>query len=215
MFCSQCGKQSSGNFCWSCGSPLHQPEAAISSAAPASPNTAPANDPQDWSNETDYETLLQIPEVKDILARQLPPAKAMSGEDFVGVASKFIKTSVPMVPAMTLTHDLFVNMGIKTGKARLQKISRPTGRVVVAVLCSLARAGYKLRNVQQASNGCMLECSIPSDMFSLEGDLLIIVTREPEGSTVSATTRIGGQLYDWGKSSRCLNRLFADINKGI
>ena len=173
------------------------------------------NVPQDWANETDYETLLQVPEVKDILARQLPPAKVMSGEDIVGVASKFIKTSVPMVPAMTLTHDLFVNMGIKTGKARQQEISRPTGRVIVAILCSLARAGYKVRNVQQASNGCMLVCAIPSDLFSLEGDLLIIVTREPEGSMVSATTRIAGQLYDWGKSNRCLNRLFAEINAGM
>ena len=220
MFCSNCGKPASGKFCSYCGAPLTQPPSGDATPPPVFPpppaiDVPPPPAPTDWSNEIDYETLLKIPEVKDILARQIPPPKTLSGEDFAEAGSKLVKTPVPVVPLMTITHDLYQRLGIKTGKAREQTFPRPAGKVLVAILCSLARTGNSVRSVQQASTGCLLVCDIPSSLFSMEGDLLITVTREPAATTkVSAATRIGGQLYDWGVSNRLLDKLFSDITAG-
>ena len=63
----------------------------------------------------------------------------------------------------------------------------------------------------QAADGCLLEAALPSDLFSLEGDLLVSVRRVRELAEVDATTRIGGQMFDWGKSNRCLDQLFDDL----
>ena len=84
----------------------------------------------------------------------------------------------------------------------------------MTALCALARDGHKVQDVHQASDGCMLICEIPSDMFSLAGQLLVTIHREPEGASVHADRRIEGQLFDWGKSNACLNRLFNGIGAG-
>jgi hypothetical protein len=60
----------------------------------------------------------------------------------------------------------------------------------------------------------MLICEIPSDMFSLTGQLLVTIQKEPGGASVHADTRIEGQLFDWGKSTRCLDQLFDGIGAG-
>ena len=73
------------------------------------------------------------------------------------------------------------------------------GGSLVSALCALARGGYEVKDVRQASEGCMLICEIPSDMFSLAGQMLITIQRELEGSSVHANTRIEGQLFDWAK----------------
>jgi hypothetical protein len=33
----------------------------------------------------------------------------------------------------------------------------------------------------------------------------------PAGTLVEAATNVPGQLYDWGKSQRCLDELFAEV----
>jgi hypothetical protein len=51
-------------------------------------------------------------------------------------------------------------------------------------------------------------------MFSLAGQLLVTIQREPDGASVHADTRIEGQFFDWGKSNACLNQLFHGIEAG-
>jgi hypothetical protein len=206
MFCPNCGKPASGNFCSFCGAKLPSMPQSPTPTIPTTPASS-----QDWANEIDYETLLGNPEVHDLLARQIPPAKTLSGEDLTDAGSKLLKTAVPAVPLMTVTHDLYVHLGVKSGKSREQTFPAPVGEVLVAITCSLIRSGNPVRSVQQASDGCILICDIPSGMFSLEGDLIITVTREPSQTRVSAATRVSGQLYDWGLSNRILNRLFTDL----
>ena len=29
MFCSECGVEATGKFCWSCGKPLHEPSSTL------------------------------------------------------------------------------------------------------------------------------------------------------------------------------------------
>ena len=229
MFCSECGKPVSGKFCTYCGTPVQAPEGPVPMTGVAglsTPPTAtfseapPAVPSQDWSHEVNYAALVHHPQVQDILARQIPPAKLMSGEDFMSnaqtLAGKFIPGGdkmLPQVPLMNLAHDVYTRMGIKSGKTRTEHFSQPVGRILVAALCSAKRNGFGLRDVQQASDGCLMNCSLASDMFSLEGDLFISIKREENGTTtVDAFTRIAGQMFDWGKSNRALNQLFSDLH---
>jgi hypothetical protein len=101
---------------------------------------------------------------------------------------------------------------MSTGKTRSQEFDLPVGHAIVAILCSFARTGLSVREVRQASNGCMLISTIPSGINNFEGDLLINVTKRAKGTGVSATARIPGQIYDSGKCKKCLNQLFTDIN---
>jgi hypothetical protein len=218
MFCSECGKESTGKFCWNCGAPLHAgggtqpaPPAAVPSQPPAA---APPPVPADWQYEVDYETLIRNPEVRDLLAKQKPAAVRMTGEEFAETFGKILKSPVSLAPVMSIMQDVNGRLGVHTGKTRSQSYRQPVGRVIASALCALARGGHKVQDVRQASDGCMLICEIPSDMFSLAGQLLVTIHREPEGASVHADTRIEGQLFDWGKSNACLNQLFSGIGAG-
>ena len=199
MFCSQCGKEATGKFCWNCGAPLQ---------AGGAEQPGPA---ADWQNEIDYETLLRNPEVRDLLAKQLPPMTRMTGEEVLDSFSKIMKLPVSLSSVGAIGQEIYGRLGVRTGKTRSEHYSRPVGRVIVSTLCALAGGGYKVQQVQQASDGCILICEIPSDLFSFAGRLLVTIQRTPDGASVHADTSIQGQLFDWGKSERCLRQLFEGI----
>ncbi len=212
MFCSECGKEATGKFCWNCGSALHAGAAeSPSPATPAAPVAAPSPPAADWQNEVDYETLIRNPAVRDLLAMQKPAAVRMTGTEFVETFGKILNSPASMVPVMEITREVSGRLGIHTGKSRSESYRLPVGRVIVSALCALAGGGHKVQDVRQASDGCMLICDIPSDMFTLGGQLLVTIHREPDGASVHANTRIEGQLFDWGKSNACLNQLFNRI----
>jgi hypothetical protein len=170
--------------------------------------------PTDWQNESNYETLIRNPEVRDILAKQKPATAHMTGEEFVESFGKIAKSPISLGPILPIMQEFYGRLGIHTGKTRSEHYSLPVGRVIVSALCAISRGGQKVLEVRQASDGCMLICEIPSDMFSLAGQLLVTIQRESEGVSVRADTHIEGQLMDWGKSSRCLNQLFKGIEAG-
>jgi hypothetical protein len=118
---------------------------------------------------------------------------------------------VSLSTVASIAVPIYVRLGVRTGKQRSELIGRPTGKVLVAALCSLARYGRSLKQVHQGEDGCVLEAVLPSDMWSWEGELIISIRRDRGGSQVEAATKIPGQLYDWGKSKQCLNQLFEDL----
>ena len=79
------------------------------------------------------------------------------------------------------------------------------------MLCAHARHGRALRDVQQLADGCILTAALPSDLFALEGDLIVAISRTEGGTSVEARTEIPGQMFDWGKSTRCLDQLLGEI----
>jgi hypothetical protein len=210
MFCSQCGAKAAGKFCSACGAPL----LAI---APAT--NLDDHDPQppiDWKNSVNYETLLQVPEVRDRIAKSAAQSKKhMTGEEFLdmyGAAlGKLSGVPLPMGKMAPFFQSMGARLGFKTGKSRTQLIAAPPGSVLVALLCSLARHGREVRSVQQLADGCVLTAALPSDLFALEGDLILGVARHPGGTRIDARTDIQGQWFDWGKSTRCLDDLFRDL----
>ena len=204
MYCSNCGAPASGNFCSSCGSALP------AAAAVTTTSSAVAN--RDWSGEIHYEKIIGIPAVKDMVSRHAAMAKKrMSADEFLAFSDKVIPLGVSLEKVGAVVQPIYAQIGLKTGQELSEILPRPPGAVIVSALCSMARNGQVLQQVRQHDDGCLLEATLPSDMWSFEGDLFVSVRRTETGTRVDGATRIRGQLFDWGKSKRCLQSLFSDI----
>jgi hypothetical protein len=108
-------------------------------------------------------------------------------------------------------QSAYAKMGVKTGKSRSAAFAVPPGEMLVRVLCDHAKNGRTLRDVQQLSDGCIVKAALPSDLFALEGDLIVAVVRQGRATRVEAQTDIPGQMFDWGKSTRCLEGLLGEL----
>jgi hypothetical protein len=207
MFCSECGQEASGKFCSSCGQRLQPPETIEESTT----------DPVavDWTTITDYATLIGIYEVRARLAHHAGLSnKKLSGEEFLEACDKFLTPltgGVPFTLIAKLTQPLSTRLGLKTGSTRAERLAEPTGTVIVAVLCALAQNGHTLGDVTQLPAGCTLRAAAPSDIWSFQGELHVDVRAEGATTVVEAAYTVPGQLFDWGKSRRGLDQLFADV----
>jgi hypothetical protein len=204
MFCSQCGKKATGKFCWSCGNPLQS--AAASDELPMV---------ADWTKVFDYEVLIRVPEVRERIARCAARAKKrMSGEQFLDICDKLLSpltSGVSLTAIAAVTQPLTEKLGVKTGCTRSATFQESPATMLVAVLCSLAQNGQMLRNVSQASDGCLIEAQVPSDIWSLAAELQIAVRPVNDGTEIEAAVTVKGQYYDWGKSRRVIGQIFDDI----
>lgn len=214
MFCSECGARAAGKFCSHCGHSL-----LVIAEQTAEHNTSAV---VDWPASIDYEAIIGVPAVRDRIARSAAQSKKrMTGEDILDLYGKALgklsgaPVALPMTAVAHFAQSLHAKLGIKTGKSRSATLMSPPGEVLVTILCDLAREGRALRDVQQASDGCTLVAALPSDLFSLEGDLVISVSRHLAGTHVEARTDIQGQMFDWGKSTRCLDKLFDELGSAV
>jgi hypothetical protein len=211
MYCSKCGKEARGNFCWSCGARL---------AAGSSENEKQDDSPEvpvDWTQLTDYQALLRVREVRDRIAQHAAKCKTkFSGEQFLKCCDKVLTPltgGVPLTIIASIAQPLSEKLGLKMCKTQAELLSDPPGKVIVALLCSMARNGQKLGQVDQAANGCTIHAAMPSDLWSLKGDLVVAVRVEGNMTVVEAGLTIPGQVYDWGKSQRALRQLFDDLSQ--
>ncbi len=224
MYCSECGKPVTGKFCSNCGTALATSATAVSVAAvapapavpfgsvPAPHLSLPAATNVDWENEWRYDELIKVPEVRRIIERHTAMARTgISAEQFNKFADKIMKNPLPSDKLAAFAQPIFGSFGIRTGKERNTTIEAPIGRVMLRVLCSLARHGQSLRGVQQGPDGCVFTAVLPSDPMALEGDVIVTVCRRDKRTEVTAATKITGQLYDWGKCRRCLDAFFEDM----
>lgn len=213
MYCTECGKPGAGKFCGHCGTSMG---VATGPAESRDPAQTQALGPVDWSNEHRYEVLVRIAEVRERIAHAAARAarKTMTAEEFLQVGDKLLSPltgGVPIGKLAAVVQPLYAKLGIQTGKRREQVLERPIGAVLAATLCGLASSGLKLRRTEQFEAGCSLEAELPSDLFSFAGDVRLEVTRQGTGTRIAAATHVPGQMYDWGKSTRCLDALFGEI----
>ncbi len=200
---------------------LLRPPAPVTLAA-IHPNTAIPDDPSpidapiDWSNLTNYQTLLSIPQVRDRIALHASRAKKkLTGEEFLAHCDNFLTPltgGVPLTLISKIAQPLSLRLGLKTGKTRTERLAQPPGTVIVAVLSSLAQNNHTLGEVTQLDNGVTLRAAAPSDIWSFKGDLHIDIRAAGNLTQIEAAYTIPGQLFDWGKSQRGLNQLFTEIN---
>jgi len=204
-YCSNCGAKVSGNFCSECGASLKSSDNSGITSKQYS----------NWDKTTSYEELLSIQSVRDLIAHHATLSKrSMSGEEFLKSCDiAFVPlTGVSLSMIGSIVQPIYAKLGMKTGKTRSASFNNPPGKILVALLCSLARNGRKVCRVQQGQDGCVIEAIIPSDLWSWEGNLVVSVQSKGDDTYVEAATVIKGQLYDWGKSNRCLEELFSDLS---
>jgi hypothetical protein len=219
MFCSGCGTKGTGRFCTACGRRL--PNAGASGATSREAAPPPEDDAAcdgtvvlsfDWSDLIDYEQLISIPAVRDRIARAAARSKkGISGEEILDLYGKLTGVPLPLSKLAGVAQSAYAKLGVKTGKSRSGAFAVPAGEMLVRLLCSLAKEGREVRGVHQLSDGCIVNAALPSDLWALEGDLLVSITRAGAGSRVEAATDIPGQLFDWGKSTRCLEGLLTEL----
>jgi len=212
MFCSECGTSATGKFCWSCGRPVQQGVAQELKIVPAEPQTEVTL--QDWTISLDCQAIVAIPAIRDRIKASASRAKSrLSGEKFLEVCDSFLSPltgGVPFTVIAKISQPISERLGLKTGKSRTHFFAQPPGAVLVAVLCSLAENGQQIGNIAQAADCCTIAAALPSDVWSLRGDLRVSVRPATGGTTIEAEIVIPGQVYDWGKSKRALDRLFDD-----
>lgn len=202
MFCSQCGAAATGNFCSACGARL------VVAATPAS-------QPGSWHDEHRYAVLIGLDAVRDQIAQCAAGAQpGLGSEHFLELCDAAFSSlgGVSLQTVGNIAMTLGARLGVATGKTSTRECSAPIGRVIVAALCSLARHGQALEHVRQAEDGCVLEAALRPDMRSLKGRLVVAIRRTDRGAAVEAAVKIPGQLFDWGKSKQCLERLFEDLD---
>ncbi len=130
---------------------------------------------------------------------------------FLAFSDKVIPLGLSLEKLGAVVQPISAQLGVKTGNEYSETLSSPPGTVIISALCSLTRHGQVLQQVRQFEDGCLLEATLPSDMWSFEGALYVSVRKTGAGTRVDGATKIKGQLFDWGKSKRCLETLFADI----
>jgi hypothetical protein len=209
MYCTECGAKGTGKFCAACGTRLTPPDTDLAGGDAA---RALADLMGDWSHIVDYQTLLRHADVRERIAQAAAESTStLTGEEFLQWCEKALKpitqVPIPLAAIARISQPLNTSLGMKTGKQRAEFVAQPPGRVLVGVLCSMARQGHKLKHARQIENGCVLEAELVSDMFALAGRLSVTVRRHDQGALLEAATQIPGQLFDWGKSSRCLDQI--------
>ncbi len=205
MYCHQCGAKAHGAFCSACGTKVITASSAVESP------------PLDWSSEIRYEVLLRVPEVRELIARYASQSTTrMSADEFLELCDHAVAplVGVSLAKIAAIAQPIYATLGVKTGKMHRELLPVPAGRVLVATMCSLARRGRRINNVEQGEDGCLLKAELPSDLWSVAGEMLVTIERQEQGSIVEAATVIKGQLYDWGKSARVLKEFFDDIRGG-
>ena len=208
MYCSQCGVKAIGKFCHQCGSPLSVPDAVLAMADEESVHVTP----WDWEEDPLYENVIRVESVRSVIAQHAAHApKVISGEAILALYDKVVQSPIPLERLAAIVQPLYASWGIRTGKERAELVTIPIGRAIAATLCSLAKHGQTLQNVEQHENGCLVNADLPSSVCALKGTLTISLHRYERETQVAATTSIPGQLYDWGKSQRCLEQLFNDL----
>ena len=209
MFCTQCGKQPRPEhaFCAGCGTSLvRDGQAAAVAPEPMA----------DWRETHDYRVVLGHPEVKALIADASKASKAgMTADEFLKLASPLLSAAGASPAATRLIADLapglYAKIGIKTGKETKNGYATSYGRVIAAILCSLASRNQTLMAVQDGADGCILQADIPSSLTTWKGKMTLTVARKPEGTLVTSAVVFEGQSSDWGRSKRLLDELHQDI----
>ncbi|TWT46370.1 hypothetical protein KOR42_43470 [Thalassoglobus neptunius] len=216
MFCSQCGVEADGKFCFACGHRLHQIDGDIHESNAAPPENeliAPPSYAVNWEDDICYEQVLQADAVRSAIAEHGSKAiEGFSGEDCLAIYDKIVPSPIPLAKLATVIQPLYASFGVRTGKTREGTVNAPPGVVLARALCSLAKHAQPFQRVEQAEDRCTLIAEFPSSIWALKGEIRVTVTKQVNETHVSALTDIPGQAFDWGKSTKALERLFADLH---
>lgn len=207
MFCSHCGVQASGNFCYQCGSRLSAGEQLV---VAEEDTLVPAE--LDWRVDPIFENVVSVKEVRAVIASSAKQASpGLSGEQWMDIADKVIPIGVSYSGLAAIAQPMWASLGVRTGKELTELLPVPIGVAVVRAMCSLARHQQTVEEVQQHDDGCTITAELPSSVWALKGELKVRLAQHGDHTQLTAATNIPGQAFDWGKSQRCLQQLLGEM----
>lgn len=203
MYCSNCGAKAHGKFCSQCGHALHSGTDVYGIESQLLS--------ENWENELQFENVVRVSAVRNAIAQNASNAvKGISAEAIFAIYDKIISSPIPLERIAAVIQPLYDSWGIRINKERVELLHAPIGRVIAQTLCSFAKNSQTFENAHQIENGCVLIAELPSSICSLKGKLQAKLILQGDRTRVEASTIIPGQVYDWGKSTRCLELFFVD-----
>lgn len=221
MFCVHCGAEGAARFCPACGRrqsladsettttarpQLHQPEAdeTIVEALLVE------------SDSIRYEEILADAQARERIATAGRGAiQGVTSEDLLAVFDAVSPIGISLGKLTTAIMPIYDKLGIKTSRHSQAIFDAPPRSVMLAVLCTLAAKGMVVKEVHQDVDKCSLITDIPPGLITNRGQMVVLIAVTEQYVQVSFATTISGQWYDWGKSERMMDDLFASIRADL
>lgn len=214
MYCVHCGAEGAVSFCASCGQrqradAIDKDQAVANSSVSeslstdsASPILAIVVSEANWTESIQYETVLAQIEARDrISAAGRSAVEGVTSEDLLAVFDAVSPIGFSLGKFTNAILPIYDKLGIKTGHESKGIFDAPPGRVMLAVLCTLAAKSLTITDVHQDPGKCSLSAEIPSGLITNRGKLNILIEVHQMFVSVSLATTISGQWYDWGRSN--------------
>jgi len=179
-------------------------------------NEKPTQLSGNWTSEKNFEELIHYPEVRTLISQYASQSNnTLTAREFLGLADSAFdqKGESTLQKLSDVIVPLYQNLGIGTGKSAHHRFNQSMQQVIVKSLCSLVRNGYPLNSFNKAINGIALTATIPADMWTWGGSILMSIEEVQSSTVVRIDAKIKGQLYDWGKSKGVINSVLSDIQQ--
>jgi hypothetical protein len=163
-----------------------------------------------------YETVLAHAEPRErILVAGRGATEGVTGDDFLAVFDAVSPIGFSLGKLTNAILPIYEKLGIKTDRESQAIFDAPPGRVMLAVLCTMAAKSLAIADVRQDSSQCSLSAKIPSGLITNRGKLHVLISVQELHVRVSLATSISGQWYDFGKSKRLIDEMFDSIHRDL
>jgi hypothetical protein len=166
-----------------------------------------------WTESLQYDVVLASPEPrKRISAASRDARKGVTGEDLLAVFDAVSPIGFSLGKLSNAILPIYDKLGIKIDRESQALFDAPPGRVILAVLCTLATKSLAIADVRQDSSRCSLSADLPWGLMTNPGKLHALIMADDPYIRVSIAMRISGQWYDFGKTKRLIDEMFEAIH---
>lgn len=221
MYCVHCGAEGAATYCAVCGQRQEverqvPPEANLgqtdTSDVGSCTEASELRPPVCWTKSLQYNDVLASPEPRErIAAASRGASQGVTGEDLLAVFDAVSPIGFSLGKLTNAVLPIYDKLGIRIDRESQALFDAPPGRVILAVLCTLAARSLAIADVRQDANRCALLADLPWGLMTNPGKLHVLVMADDPCVRVSLATRISGQWYDFGKSQRLIDELFDAI----
>ena len=166
-----------------------------------------------WTESIQYDRVLANPEPRERISSAGQRAiGGVTGDDLLAIFDAVSPIGFSLGKFTNAILPIYDKLGIKTDHESQAIFDAPPGRVMLAVLCTMAAKSLAIADVRQEPHQCSLSAKIPSGLITNRGKLHVLILVHDLYVRVSLATTISGQWYDFGKSKRLIDEMFDEIH---
>ncbi|MDQ2858662.1 MAG: hypothetical protein M3R53_08445 [Candidatus Eremiobacteraeota bacterium] len=158
------------------------------------------------------------PSIKAVLAevaRGEVPGSGMTEAEYSALGA-LAGIPAPLVGVvMSASEALERRLNFASKKSLERTFAAPYEAVLKAFVLALQAQKLRMTVAFDTAHGACVEADLPNDMFSRGGTLSFSIADGAASTTISGTSEISGQRFDWGKGNRTLGDLFAKTERYI